>query len=68
MSTDERVGENVTKTIYVPSEGTHAFYAGNQTYTGVAGETILEQVTSEKVALPGLVWAPPRCCGIIGER
>ena len=49
MSTGEKVGENATKTIHIPSDGIHAFYAGSQKYAGAAGESILEEVVSEKV-------------------
>ncbi len=47
MSTNERVGANVTKSTYIKSDGLHAFYAGGQTCAGVTGERIFETVTSE---------------------
>ncbi|MEE2658819.1 MAG: hypothetical protein VX733_09970 [Candidatus Latescibacterota bacterium] len=43
----EWVGENVTKDIYIETDGRHAFYAEGQKYAGVDGETILDMVTSE---------------------
>ena len=49
MSTGEKVGTDVTKSVYLESDGHHAFYASGQTYTGVEGERMLEQMTSEKL-------------------
>lgn len=49
MSNGNRVGDNVTKTTYVETDGHHAFYAKDQTYVGIDGESMLETVTSEKL-------------------
>lgn len=47
MSNKERVGSDVTKSTYIKSDGLHAYYVGGQTYTGAAGETIIERVGGE---------------------
>ena len=47
MSSGENVGERVTKRTYIQSDGTHAFYAGGQTYAGADGVAVLETATSE---------------------
>ena len=49
MSNGNRVGDNVTKTTYVETDGHHAFYAKDQTYVDIDGESMLETVTSEKL-------------------
>ena len=49
MSNGDKVGDNVTKTTYVETDGHHAFYAKDQTYVGIHGESMLETVTTEKL-------------------
>ncbi|MDP6776266.1 MAG: sialidase family protein [Candidatus Latescibacteria bacterium] len=47
MASGENVGDGVTKTTYIPTDGTHAFYAGSQAYTGADGVEMLGTVTTE---------------------
>ena len=49
MSNGQKVGADVIKSVYLETDGHHAFYASGQTYTGIEGERMLEQMTSEKL-------------------
>ena len=46
MSSKEGLGANVTKSTYIKSDGSHAVFAGGQSYMDVTGERIVETVST----------------------